>query len=45
MSDNLTNEQVEAITHVDLAEVDLVWEPQWNMDMVSESARLQLGML
>jgi len=37
--------KVEAITHVDLAEVDLVWEPQWNMDMVSESARLQLGML
>ncbi len=25
--------------------VDLVWEPQWNMDMMSDEAKLQLGML
>ena len=37
--------KVEAIPSVDIANVELVWEPQWNMDMVSESARLQLGML
>jgi probable FeS assembly SUF system protein SufT len=37
--------KVEAIPSVDIADVELVWEPQWNMDMVSESAKLQLGML
>jgi probable FeS assembly SUF system protein SufT len=37
--------KVEAIHSVDVADVELVWEPQWNMDMVSESAKLQLGML
>ncbi len=37
--------KVEAIPSVDLADVELVWEPQWNMDMVSESAKLQMGML
>ncbi|NOZ04623.1 MAG: putative Fe-S cluster assembly protein SufT [FCB group bacterium] len=25
--------------------VELVWEPQWNRDMMSEAARLQLGLL
>ena len=25
--------------------VDLVWEPQWDRDMMTEEARLQLGML
>ena len=25
--------------------VDIVWEPQWNKDMMSEAAKLQLGML
>ncbi len=25
--------------------VDLVWEPPWNMNMMSEEAKLQLGML
>jgi metal-sulfur cluster biosynthetic enzyme len=24
--------------------VDLVWEPQWNRDMMSEAAQLELGM-
>lgn len=37
--------KVEAIHSVDVADVELVWEPQWNMDMVSESAKLQMGML
>ena len=37
--------KVEAIHSVELADVELVWEPQWNMDMVSESAKLQMGML
>lgn len=25
--------------------VDLVWEPPWNMEMMSDEAKLQLGML
>jgi probable FeS assembly SUF system protein SufT len=37
--------KVEAIPSVELADVELVWEPQWDMDMVSESAKLQLGIL
>jgi metal-sulfur cluster biosynthetic enzyme len=24
--------------------VELVWEPQWNRDMMSEAAQLELGM-
>ena len=25
-------------------EVELVWDPQWDRDMMSEEAKLQLGM-
>ena len=25
--------------------VELVWDPQWNQDMMTEEARLQLGMM
>ena len=25
--------------------VELVWDPPWDRDMITESARLQLGML
>ncbi|HJD44482.1 MAG TPA: putative Fe-S cluster assembly protein SufT [Candidatus Paenalcaligenes intestinipullorum] len=34
-----------AIQGVEKAEVELVWDPPWSRDMMSESARLQLGML
>ena len=30
---------------VDSVEVELVWEPQWNRDMMTEAARLELGMM
>jgi probable FeS assembly SUF system protein SufT len=30
---------------VDEANVDLVWEPQWNQGMLTEAAKLQLGLL
>jgi probable FeS assembly SUF system protein SufT len=30
---------------VDEANVDLVWEPQWNQSMLTEAAKLQLGLL
>lgn len=32
---------VEGVSSVD---VDLVWDPPWNPDMMTEAARLQLGM-
>jgi probable FeS assembly SUF system protein SufT len=33
------------IEGVEEAEVELVWEPQWNQSMMSEAAQLQLGMM
>jgi FeS assembly SUF system protein len=35
--------KVRMIPGVASARVDLVWEPQWTPDMMSEAARLQLG--
>jgi metal-sulfur cluster biosynthetic enzyme len=35
---------VQAIEGVEKVLVDLVWEPQWNRDMMSEAAQLELGM-
>ncbi len=35
-------EQVEGVNDVD---VELVWEPPWSREMMSEAARLQLGLL
>ncbi|NYT36851.1 putative Fe-S cluster assembly protein SufT [Allopusillimonas soli] len=34
-----------SIHGVDEAKVDLVWDPPWSRDMISEPARLQLGLL
>lgn len=36
--------KIRAIPGVNDVRVDLVWEPLWNRDMMSEAARLQLGM-
>jgi FeS assembly SUF system protein len=36
--------KVEEIDEVTKATVELVWEPPWSRDMMSESALLQLGM-
>jgi len=30
---------------IDDAQVELVWEPAWNMDMLSEEARMKLGLV
>jgi FeS assembly SUF system protein len=35
---------VEAVEGVHEARVDLVWEPQWSKDRMSEAARLELGL-
>ncbi len=37
--------KVNGITGVNTVSVDLVWEPMWNRDMMSEEAKLELGML
>jgi len=36
---------VDALPGVNEVEVELVWEPRWSRDMMSEAARLQLGLL
>ena len=36
--------KVESVPGVTAAEVELVWDPAWNPSMMSEAARLQLGM-
>lgn len=35
--------KVQAVAGVKSAKVDVVWEPPWNKDMMSESAKLRLG--
>ena len=37
--------QVESVPEVKSAEVELVWDPPWSRDRMSEAALLQLGML
>ena len=37
--------KVEAIPEVKSADVELVWEPAWSRDLMSEAALLTLGML
>jgi FeS assembly SUF system protein len=36
---------VRAVAGVKDVDVELVWEPPWSRDLMSEAARLQLGML
>jgi FeS assembly SUF system protein len=36
--------KVESVPGVASANVELVWDPAWNPSMMSEAARLQLGM-
>ena len=36
--------KVEKVPGVTFADVELVWDPSWNPSMMSEAARLQLGM-
>jgi metal-sulfur cluster biosynthetic enzyme len=37
--------KVSAIDGVKSAKVDIVWDPPWNPEKMSESAKLQLGMI
>jgi probable FeS assembly SUF system protein SufT len=34
-----------SLENVEEANVELVWDPQWNQGMMSEAARLQLGLM
>jgi FeS assembly SUF system protein len=36
--------KVQAVPGVSTAKVDIVWEPIWTMDRMSEAARLKLGL-
>jgi FeS assembly SUF system protein len=40
----IVEERVMQLPGVDEARVDLVWDPPWTRDMLSEAARLQLGL-
>ncbi len=35
--------RVEGVSGVEKAEVEIVWDPMWTPDMMSEAAKLQLG--
>ncbi len=36
---------VDGVADVSEAHVEVTWEPPWDMDMMSESAKLELGMM
>lgn len=38
-------QKVEGIEDVNSAQINLVFEPEWSKDMISEEAKLELGML
>lgn len=37
--------KLESVAGVTEVNVDIVWEPQWNQQMMTEAARLQLGLM
>ncbi|MFQ5479481.1 MAG: SUF system Fe-S cluster assembly protein [Candidatus Binatia bacterium] len=39
----MVEQAVLSVDGVEEAQVELVWDPPWNMDMMSDAARLQLG--
>lgn len=38
-------QKVEGLAEVDVCEIELVFEPEWNQDMMTEEAKLELGFL
>ena len=38
-------EAIEPLAGIKSVDVELVWEPQWGMDMMSDEARLELGFM
>jgi metal-sulfur cluster biosynthetic enzyme len=41
----VVEERVLQVPGVSEARVDLVWDPPWHRDLLSEEAKLQLGLL
>jgi len=37
--------KISALNGINSVSVELVWDPQWDKNMMSEDAKLQLGML
>ena len=44
LKDDIRNKLL-AVPGIDDAEVEVLFDPPWNMSMMSEAAKLQLGML
>jgi metal-sulfur cluster biosynthetic enzyme len=42
---SIVEDAVRSVEGVNDATVDLVWDPPWSRERMSEAARLQLGML
>jgi len=38
-------DKISALPGIKSVRVDVVWEPRWSMEMMSEAAKLQLGFL
>ena len=38
-------QKIESVEGVSSAQINLVFEPEWNKDMMSEEAKLELGFL
>jgi FeS assembly SUF system protein len=38
-------DKINALPGIKSVKVNVVWEPRWSMEMMSEAARLQLGLL
>jgi metal-sulfur cluster biosynthetic enzyme len=37
--------RIMSLPEINNAEVELVWDPAWNQDMISEEGKMQLGMV
>ncbi|MBS1271668.1 MAG: Fe-S protein maturation auxiliary factor SufT [Candidatus Marinimicrobia bacterium] len=44
MIDQQVTDTLEAMDEINNANVDIVWEPRWNPQMISQEGRKQLGM-
>ena len=42
---NEVKEKVAALDGVDTVQVDLVWDPPWTVEKLSEAARLEMGLM
>ena len=37
--------RIMTLDNIEEAEVEVVWEPAWNQDMISEEGKMKLGMM